>query len=102
MKPARKDFVSIQGIVNGLVRTLAQRRKGPAADAERIWRTVVGDDLAGVSHVESVGADAVRVEVAGVAARAELEAFFRDRFLCALKDAGMTGVRRVQFHVADA
>jgi hypothetical protein len=84
MKAVRKEFMPIAGIVNGLLRML------------------VGEELAAVSHVRAVSPDVVHIEVVGAAARAEIESFFRDRFLWALKDAGVAGVRRVQFHVADA
>ena len=102
MKAARKDFVPIAGIVNGLVRTLQRQHAGPVAEVEHVWRTVVGEALAEVSHVRAVAGDTVHIEIAGAPARAEIESFFKDRFLRALKDAGAAGVRRVQFHVADA
>jgi hypothetical protein len=102
MKAVRKEFMPIAGIVNGLLRMYTQQRASPAAQVEEVWRTVVGEELAAVSHVRAVSPDVVHIEVVGAAARAEIESFFRDRFLWALKDAGVAGARRVQFHVADA
>ena len=102
MKALRKDFVPVAGIVNGLLRKLRLARGRPAGEVEQVWRVVVGDALAEVSRVRAVSADAVQIDVVGAAARAELEAFYRERFLCALRDAGVTGVSKVRFHVADA
>ncbi len=101
MKTARKDFVSIKGIVNGVLRKV-RARSGPRARAEEIWTRVVGEELAALARVSGVSADAVEIEVTGAAARAELSSFYRDRYLKALKDAGLAHLRRVHFTMSDA
>lgn len=102
MKTGRKDFVPIKGIVNGILRRLRPRADDPLARVAELWTRTVGDDFAALARVSGMSADTVRIDVAGAAARAELDSFYRDPFLKALRDAGMQHLHRVYFHVTDA
>ena len=102
MRTGRRDFMPIKGIVNGIIRRLRPRAEDSRARVAELWMRTVGEDFYALTRVSGMSEDTVRIDVAGAAARAELESFYRDPFLKALRDAGLQQLQRVYFHVTDA
>ncbi|HNU27290.1 MAG TPA: DciA family protein [Planctomycetota bacterium] len=101
MKSRRRDFMPIKGLINGLVRRLRPPAEDSQACVAETWARTVGEEFLAIARVSGISENTVRIDVAGAAARAELESFYRARFLQALRDAGMRHLTRVYFHVRD-
>ena len=100
-RPGQGDFVPLKRIVTEVLKSLKTRDSEQSEEVARIWRELVGEELASLSRIRGMAAHAVNVEVDGSAVLAEIDQFFRGTFLEKLKAAGVTGVDRVSFRLSD-
>ena len=100
-KRGHGDFVPVRRIVGDVLKSLKVRSAEETENVARIWRELVGEELAGVSRVRNVAARTAEVEVDGSAVFAEVDQFFRIPFLERLRAEGVSGVERVSFHLGD-
>ena len=99
MSGGRRDFMPIKGLINGLMRRLGPRADDSSARVAELWMRTVDEHLRALTRVAGLAEDTVKIDVAGTAARAELESFYRAPFLKALREAGLRHLTRVHFHV---
>lgn len=100
-RPGRGDFVPLKRIVTEVMKSLKARDSEQTKEVERIWRELVGEELARFSRIRGVAANTVDVEVDGSAVLAEVDQFFRGAFLEKLKAEGVSGMDSVAFHLSD-
>jgi hypothetical protein len=96
-----KDFVPIRSVLRKLVADLEQQAGEAIQQVERVWREVVGEELAELTRVRAAGPRSVEIEAFGSAVLAEIEQFYRTRFEKKLKDEGISTIERVSYRLGD-
>ncbi len=91
----------MRAVVREVMRGLEARTGEKVQHIERIWWSVVGEDLAEFTRVRGITRGAVAIEAVGSAVLAELKQFYSGTFLSKLREEGIDGVDRMTFHSAD-
>jgi hypothetical protein len=101
MREARRDFMPVGKLLRETLKELESRTAAATADVERVWRAVVGEDLASEGRVRCVAGPVVEIDVRSSAGLAELKQFFGEKFLRALRQEGFMAIERVSFRLVE-
>ncbi len=93
----------LREIISGLLKELAPTvQKDPYENLERlqqIWRSVVGPELAGLTHVLRYRGGVMTVSVSSGPLKSELDGFARPGLLQELTARGLEGIHDLKFRV---
>jgi len=102
MRKTESDFLPLRKIIRRLIQDLRNEDGAELRmEIERVWRVAAGE-LAAVTRVRSVRKGRVVIESENSSVLAEARQFCADRFLSGLREAGLSGIERVVFELAES
>jgi hypothetical protein len=97
----KRDFVPLKKVIKEVLKEIEKSAGDQREEMARIWREVVGEELAALTRVRAVSPRGVEIEASSSAVLAEVKQFYRVPFVEKLKEEGKAQAERISFSLSD-
>lgn len=82
-----RDSKDIKAILKPIKKEIKKAERNPISDWNELWQSIVGDEIGAATEVQSLKEGILTIHVNNSVLRTELQAFYTDDLLAAIKEA---------------